>query len=429
MISRSINKDGNIFPSMFNLVDSLPIKTIHNERYGYRTPTLIASRSITRIFEAFTKVYKEHDYTLGYYRQYGKIEDYKIVSELEKSIVELLESIASYVDDCNTLFKITSPLHGPKDKDVVVWLKKTNHPYRNEFFHSIKEYHDNLKKIVNDLKHQNGKLNIVIGILGSGETIIAYSLPYMSKTPDNEYAEIVDLNDLNNLLLNLRYHFYNIYLISDRLTEYITKSIEHYYGIDLEVKSHNRVNEFENIFHRINQKHHSTFPVEVKYEAPQICVKYDISNLLMEKIGRTKENENFCMVFNIEGENADTHRIMLIPKQKVLDEFKEHSHGIKNGESGKFEFVDSDENVYKVYLTLYPNEVQAKTYMEYNFDDMFYLKVCGDWTIALIINSNLDFPKKHIVNFNKKLLDKDEPIQYVNFDWNTGLFKSYNKND
>jgi len=429
MILRSTETHGNLLPSIINLVHSLPDEIVHNERYGYRNPKLIAIRSLSRIFDAFNEVYIQNDLVLELYNTNNSIQNYQIISRLEKAIIELMESIASYMDDCYTLLKITSPKDEPKYNNVVLWLQKTNHPFRKQFFNSIKEYHDDVKKYINELKHHIGKLRIVVGKMGEKDLIIGYSLPYMSETPENEYAEILDLNDLNSLMIELKYHFYNVYLISEKLTEFMIKSIKHFYDFTLNVKKRDWVNEYETVFNRMNEKTFVTFPIEAKYDAPQIYISYEKTKLKIEKIGRSKENEKLCVPLNIKGKNPETHRIMLIPKPKILEEFNSHMKKIAVGESSKFEYNDSEDNVHKLYLTIYPNEDSKLAYMEYNFDDEMYIKIYGQWSIAFIFNSTLDYDKKHIVKFNNKLYDEKEPIEHLNLNWATGQIESIKKEE
>jgi len=114
---------------------------------------------------------------------------------------------------------------------------------------------------------------------------------------------------------------------------------------------------------------------------------------------------------------------MLVPKQKLIDEFNHHASNTFVDGNGKFEFNDNEENVYKIFLTIYPNKDLSKAYLEYNFDDKLYLKIYGEYTIVFILNSNLDYHKKHMVKFNSKLFDENEPIKYLNFNMLDGTIE------
>src|SRR5690606_14627718 len=141
-IERKTNNNGNLLPSIIDLVHSIPKPYLFHEDYLYRHPIIIARRSISRILSAISNVIDEHDKIVATYkkdRDKKSIQTEDSIQPLTMAITELFESIVSYIEDCLIILKCSTPVptKKPKSKFVHHWLDKANHPTSKNFLNSI----------------------------------------------------------------------------------------------------------------------------------------------------------------------------------------------------------------------------------------------------------------------------------------------------
>ena len=94
-LERQTNKDGNLYPEVFNYLNSLPDNIVFHSSYSERHPLSIYSLSIQRIVEAFKAVLDEVDliYT-AWFDAKGDI-NYRL-DKLPKLLKELLSGASHF---------------------------------------------------------------------------------------------------------------------------------------------------------------------------------------------------------------------------------------------------------------------------------------------------------------------------------------------
>src|SRR5690606_9564104 len=218
--------------------NSIPESQIFNRQYQLRHPKLIVNRSLTRVFSAFDNLLILINEIENDFIKIKKLDDYNF-SSLSRSILELIESINSFIEDCQHIFKVTTPVSEYTEKIdtkfVSEWLKKAKHPTQKDFFDSIKDYKTEIAYYINNCKHEHGRIDIVFG-QNEKDLALGYIMKFIGDT-DNGQMEILDLNKVKTLYLDINYHFYQLYNISELFCKYFQIAQKIFYGNELKVLS------------------------------------------------------------------------------------------------------------------------------------------------------------------------------------------------
>ncbi|MFM2315617.1 MAG: hypothetical protein RLZZ04_4895 [Cyanobacteriota bacterium] len=247
-LERQTDRDGNLYPEVFNYLESLPDNVIFHSSYSERHPLSIYSLSIQRIIEAFKEVLDEINLI------YAALFDAKgnlnhRLDKLPKLHKELLSSLQSHIDDC---FRILKTIHPPISKNemfVERWLEKAKHPTYKDFENAIKDYRNSFFPIVNKIKHSGGQLRSLLMYSGNKGWIEYHSKTRIKLFPHNTrivgyYIEGVQSDDCigadpeihpgGNTAISfnrdLRFHFANLYRISHHLKRAVVKAVQKLHG-------------------------------------------------------------------------------------------------------------------------------------------------------------------------------------------------------
>lgn len=253
IIKRSIEKDGNIKPEAYSLLNNLPNEVLLHKLYGDLHPLGLYNRSLSRVSNSFLEVLNELrqiETEISNSKTYpDDFSDYE-PSGLLKSQKELLHSIQSHFDDCFRILKVTSPYPNmdhitsrkrkSMERSLSAWLFITEHPTFPFFKKDIQKYKTFVDLIVNKLKHEHGRLRdmIMFNDLEIHEKRLGY---YIETSGVNSEGKVflgpdpkIHLNREGfSYARDLSIHFYNIYKISYHLKNALLKSFEEQHNINL----------------------------------------------------------------------------------------------------------------------------------------------------------------------------------------------------
>ena len=292
-LERQTDRDGNLYPEVYNYLNSLPDNVIFHSNYSERHPLSIYSLSIQRIVEAFEAVLDEIDliYT-ALFDADGDL-NYRL-DKLPKLQKELLSSLQSHIDDC---FRILKTIHPPIDKKEIFverWLEKAKHPTYKNFKNAVQDYRNSFFPIVNKIKHNGGQLRSLLMYSGDKPLKEYHSKTGIKLFPHNArivgyYIEGVQSDDCigadpeihpgGNTAISfnrdLRLHFANLYRIGCHLKRAVVKAVQKLHGVKLAyhtiVKNSPRYQELETIAERVNRLPYLFFPNEISKKTPGIC--------------------------------------------------------------------------------------------------------------------------------------------------------------
>lgn len=351
IIERDIKIDGNFLPEIVNIVNSVPDAFLYHEKYLLRHPKIIVYRSLTRIFKAFYEINKESKNIQEQLSESQLVYDDQnsedITTKLADLVLELLESIISHIEDCLYIFKCTTPFNSTQEKFVSRWLEKVKHSTYRNFYDSIKDYRDEISLFVNKVKHEHGRLKIMIGFHKQGN-IIGYYIKNIEDT-ENGVKEVLDLNKVKTLVPDLKFHFYNVYYISNLFSSALIDSLKIYQSAEINIaRVESNINKFEEIVKTINDNDFFVFPSNEIF-SPKVFIHFDIDKLLIEyPVGVTQENKKFTIASAIKGMQYPLNQVILVPTKKALKELNQLDV-LKEGT--QIQLTDAPENFRKIFYT------------------------------------------------------------------------------
>jgi hypothetical protein len=241
IITRKIHRDGNLYPEAYNLLKTIPERLLYHVSHGDRHPFSRYDNSLQKILENYSLVLNEVSAINTALLDSNESLAYDL-NKLSKAQEGLLFALLSHFDDCYAVLKSICP-PDTSNTEVFVdrWLKAANHPTFPSFKTNISVYKDSFDRIVNNIKHEGGKLCSLVKIsrgkgivqqssksrifyLHSNIRLAGYYLEGMQ--PDGTigpHPEIHPGNVAISLNYDLRYHFANIYRISKRLSEAVRR--------------------------------------------------------------------------------------------------------------------------------------------------------------------------------------------------------------
>jgi len=270
--------DGNIAPEVYNLLNHLPSEVLHNVEYRKAHPLAIYHESINRILKSFSKILDIYEKNILLNR-FPNSEFEELLEEQK----ELLHSLHSHFDDCNQIIKVTSPYPTndlPKNKilkklerSTYRWFEYFENPGFNYFIDVTKGYRTFIGRIVNKIKHEQGRLKgISIKMdqqqcVGYFIEIVGVNKEHSSKLPD---TVIHPFGTAFSFSRDLSLHFYKLYEISHYLKKSLEKSFQKY-EIQIEYKKIEvDYLDFWSIANRISDLEISFFPDEYSKLHPMI---------------------------------------------------------------------------------------------------------------------------------------------------------------
>jgi hypothetical protein len=259
--SYKLSECGNLYPQIYNCLCSLPDITLQHSDHELRHPLAIYNTSLRRVTQAFQEVLDENDKVYqAPYKEDGNCDIE--VHALIKAQQELLDALMAHLDDGYNILKALYPA-SRFTKSIpfaAQWLERAKHPTVRQYKHQIKVYRDTFAPIVNKIKHEHGRLRIVLmhdgrNIYDQQRRIAGYFLEGVDK--DGKIGADVKIHNGKYALSfhrNLRYHFVYLYLMGEFLTKAVVGAVNSEYNIGFAPMSSVAANssEMEKIAKRIN---------------------------------------------------------------------------------------------------------------------------------------------------------------------------------
>jgi len=207
-IARESDKASGILPGAFDVLGLEFGYRMHSSRRPHRPPLGIYNTSLDRIESALTQLL---DCLKPYLDANTTIDPSKGLTwftEILSAQLELLNSLMAHLDDCKLILQSQFASNGDYRKSPIV----------SQFWSRVRPYKDHLERIVNHIKHNQGRLRPF--------AFYARKLSYLGY-----YVEGVDHNgklgpELSihkrgkgafSFQRDIRYHLVHIYWISERL--------------------------------------------------------------------------------------------------------------------------------------------------------------------------------------------------------------------
>lgn len=400
IIKRTKEENGNILPSIYNLINSIPEEQIFNQEYLLRHPRVIVNRTLKRVYTSFENILSliiriEKDTLL-----IENFKDYNFDS-LSKAIMELMESINSFIEDCQHIFKSTTPpsytISKINENFVSKWLKKAKHPTQKIFFDSIKEYKEEIAYFINNYKHEHGRIDIIPGHYQDNITL-GYTMKFIGETPDGN-IEILDLNKVKTLRLDIAYHFYQFYKISEIFTKELINAQKIFHGIDITISKFD-TDEFNvsKIVEKIQFRDLLIFPNNELF-LPKVQINSTSSSLELEHpFGITEKNTKHIKLLKIKDKPFPENALIAIPTARTIKILESFLNGKREADN-KLELSLDDPNCFlKIFLT-YTNYKKSHTYIELNYDNLFKVKSFTNIRMPIQFESGIE-SKLHVKIFD-----------------------------
>ena len=164
-LSLSVAQQGNLYPSVYNCLQSLPDSALHHSEHGLRHPIGIYSLSFGRVVQAFKGVLDENEKIYQ-----AQIDDngrcnFETIALL-RAQQELLDALMAHIDDCYQILKALYPVSRNGAKKPAhfahAWLSQANHPTVERFKDQITPYRETFASIDNKMKHEHGRLRSIV---------------------------------------------------------------------------------------------------------------------------------------------------------------------------------------------------------------------------------------------------------------------------
>lgn len=292
---RSFVNDGNIYPSLFNLLTAIKEndKILHHSEHMQMHPIAIYNKSMTRIFTSINDL-------IDYMQNQHETKKYSNSNELFVKTKEVIESIIAFKDDTFQIMKCLYPksaFNGKKEERFADrWLETVNKNIIEDFKNNIR-FLDNINKINNKIKHNNGRLSFFQIKAMNYFNVMGFFLDAVdekgTKIPDeNVHPKFKGMHTgySYNYLIPLVFTY--TYFLSEYACLSINAIIKDTYG---EVVAINRIeDESTSIINIINKINKFTtkivFPDEYKRDFPEVMIvndeliiKYPTDDVYMRK--------------------------------------------------------------------------------------------------------------------------------------------------
>lgn len=403
-ILRNTKINGNLLPVAINTVYSIPEEYIYSKNYFLRHPKIILFKSIDRIIKAFIDVIDLNDKIVKDLKL-KKTEVHPEFNKLSKSIVELLDSINSLIEDCLSIFKTTTPptevIKKNKRKFVYQWLEKSKHPTYLSFYDKVKSYRNEITYFINKHKHEHGRIEIVPGIINNNECILGYTMKYIDDI-SGEVLEVLDLNKIKSISLDIQYNFYQFYNICEHFSSALLESIKIFHKTELVIKNIDiKLDTLNYILPKIHKNELFVFPNNELFE-PKVYTKYDEGILEINyPVGITEENSQFIIKSPIKGKPSPRFSVILVPTETVVEQFKTFQNSQKKTKM-RLSLTDEDKYFLKIFFEqnkIINEKKETINYFELNYQDFFLIKAFSNIELPITFEGGMIADKLHIKIF------------------------------
>ncbi|GER88957.1 hypothetical protein KDW_31190 [Dictyobacter vulcani] len=238
--SYSVSQAGNLFPRVYNYLCVLPDKVLHHTEHNLRHPLAIYSISINRVLQAFENILRENAKIYSVDWTTNNNADFN-VGPLLSAEKELLDASMAHIDDGYQILKALCSISKTTKQIQFAdkWLETVKHPTVRNYKHGIKTYRDSFAPIVNKIKHEHGRLQIVVMHDALNEhdkqrRIAGYFLEGVDKQgtvgPDQKIHSGKYAISFHR---DLRYHFVHLFMIGEYLADAIIQAISQDYHVSL----------------------------------------------------------------------------------------------------------------------------------------------------------------------------------------------------
>lgn len=227
-LSLSVAQQGNLYPSVYNCLRSLPDCALHHSDHGLRHPIGIYSLSFGRVIQAFKMVLDENDKIYQAPTDSNGKCNFETAALL-KAQQELLDALMAHIDDCYQILKALYPANrnGAKKPAQFAhqWLSQAKHPTVELFKEQIHPYRETFAPIDNKMKHEHGRLISIVMrhpnlINGPQICIAGYFVEgvdsHQMLGPDQEIHEGKYAISFHH---DLRHHFVHLYTVGHFLAQ------------------------------------------------------------------------------------------------------------------------------------------------------------------------------------------------------------------
>ena len=218
--TRSIARDGNLYPSVFDALHALPAHMLHQAEHDkLRPPLATYNLSLGRVLDAFADVLDRMDELAA-----AQIDHAGTLQFDPKGLLgrqkELLDAMASHIDEGYLVLKAIYPaVNLRRDQPFADrWLQEAGHSrIMQTYKDAVTPYRNSFIQIVNDVKHNVGRLRMCV-LWDNRRRLGGYYL----ETPDRKGAVGPDQtthpgNTAFSFNRDLGHHFCHLYDIGDAL--------------------------------------------------------------------------------------------------------------------------------------------------------------------------------------------------------------------
>src|SRR6266498_1136720 len=208
-IKRSSNQRGGLNPPAIETLSLELSSPLYHLEYQMRHPFGIYNVSLNRVFSSFEDLLtdltaaKEHDLK-------SKKADLKWENYLLHSLEKLLYALMEHMDDCENILRCFFP----------PGTKINNENSIRAYQSSVDSYRTHIGKVVNHLKHKQGRLRSIA--MFSGDTpYLGYFVEGAEQNGSLGPAPHIHTKGSTafSYARDIRYHLYNLYFVSAKLAE------------------------------------------------------------------------------------------------------------------------------------------------------------------------------------------------------------------
>jgi hypothetical protein len=299
--SLSVAQQGNLYPSVYNCLRSLPDCALHHSEHKLRHPIGIYSLSLGRVVQAFKAVLDENEKIYQAPTDSNGQCSFETVALL-KAQQELLDALMAHIDDCYQILKALYPANRNGARKpahfAYQWLAQANHPTVERFKTQVTPYRETFAPIDNKMKHEHGRLRSIVmrhpAALNVPHLRIAgYFVEGIDSHqilgPDQEIHEGKYAISFHH---DLRYHFVYLYLIGHFLAQALIDVIQIECLPSFKPEQHisvaqSEIEEIKNVAERIAHLPFLFYMNEVTKPVPSVNLRVnneDIKLILHEKL-------------------------------------------------------------------------------------------------------------------------------------------------
>jgi hypothetical protein len=296
--TRSVARDGNLYPSAFDALHALPAHMSHQAEHNkLRAPLATFNLSFGRALDAFVDVLDHLDELASAEMDTtGTLHfDPKALLDRQK---ELLDAMASHIDEGYLVLKaIYSSVNLKRDQPFADrWLEEAGHRKIMRIYKdAVAPYRDSFIQIVNDVKHNAGRLRICV-LWDNHRRLGGYYL----ETSDRNGAPGPDPtmhpdNTAFSFNRDLRHHFCHLYDIGDALKRALVQAASTDYRTMLALSPVAMPDErLANIAERVSKLGLWFFPDEVQKATPIVEFKRTDSDTILS-VDETRNTVPFTL--------------------------------------------------------------------------------------------------------------------------------------